>query len=589
MLHETGKDVVCIATPHNLPGQTVNSATKTSDDADEECKWGGVGGRGSQAEVIVDLFMVDEQAALFYNRDGETFATFRVGDHRETWPTSSRRFRRHLGRLYYRATQRTPTSRAVAEAQATLEAQALYEGAQQEVYTRIAGDGIDVVYVDLCDEKWRVVEISASTGTFRVVDDSPVRFVRARGMLALPVPKHGGNLLALRELVNVGDEGDWALVLAWLVATLRPTGPYPILLVHGEQGSCKSTLVRILRKFVDPNKADLRPEPRDTRDLAIAASNGWVIGLDNLSHIKPWLSDALCRLSTGGGFATRQLFTDKDEVIFDAQRPVVITGIEEIATRGDLIDRCIRVELQPIAAAKRKPESEIWAAIDASAGQILGALLDAVAYALRAHRDLRLSVLPRLADFAIWATAAEAGLGLPAGAVIAAYERNRADANQTALESSPIATLVIALVREQGTWSGTATELLRVLGGRADDLARRAKCWPRTPSAMAGALRRSAPNMREAGILVEYSRASGHDRQRLITISMVPPPAPEPEAGPQRNVAGSVQAASDDGHAARRDGSCGSSDRGASESEVSDDPDDPDAVAGGSLEEVVEM
>jgi len=567
----------------------VSGASNPSNEADKDYKWGGVGVRGSQAEIIVDLFMEDEQAALFHNRDGETFASFSVADHCETWPTASRRFRRHLGRLYYNATQRTPTSGAVAEAQGTLEAQALYEGEQQEVYTRVASDGRDVVYVDLCNESWSVVEISGSTGTFRIVDDSPVRFIRAKGMLALPVPEHGGNLLALREVVNVGDDGDWALVLAWLVAALRPSGPYPILLVHGEQGSSKSTLVRILRRFVDPNKADLRAEPRDTRDLAIAASNGWIIALDNLSQIKPWLSDALCRLSTGGGFGIRQLYTDRDEVIFDAQRPVVLTGIEELATRGDLIDRCISVELQPMAAGKRKPESEIWAAIDASGGQIFGALLDAVACALRAHRDLRLSVLPRMADFAIWATAAEAGLGLPKGAVIAAYERNRADANQTALEASPIATLVIALVTEQGAWSGTAMELLQVVEGRADDLARRAKCWPRTPIAMAGTLRRSAPNMREAGIVVEYSRASGHDRQRLITMSMAPPPAPEPSAGPPRTVGGCPQAASDDCDALTGDGFTGSSDRKASETEASDDPDDPDDVAGGSLEEVVEM
>ncbi|MGC9985757.1 MAG: hypothetical protein ABSF35_19285 [Polyangia bacterium] len=584
MLRATEKDVVCIATPNDPSGQTVSGASKPSNEADKEYKWGGVGVRGSQAEIIVDLFM-DDQVALLHNREGETFASFSVGDHRETWPTASQRLRRHLGRLYYRATQRTPTSGGVSEAQATLEAQALFEGAQQEVYTRIAGDGRNVVYVDLCDERWRVVEISASTGSFRVVDDSPVRFVRAKGMLALPVPEHGGNLAALREMVNVRDDSDWALVVAWLVAALRPTGPYPILLVHGEQGSSKSTLARILRRFVDPNKADLRAEPGNTRDLAIAASNGWVVGLDNLSHIKPWLSDALCRLSTGGGFATRQLFTDRDEVIFDAQRPVVLTGIEEIATRGDLIDRCVSVELQPIAEEKRKPESEIWAAIDASGGQIFGALLDAVACALRAHRDLRLPALPRMADFAIWATAAEAGLGLPKGAVIAAYQRNRADANQTALEWSPIARLVIALVSEQGAWSGTAMELLQVLGGRADDLARRAKCWPRTPIAMGGALRRSAPNMREAGIRVEYSRASGHGRQRLITISMVPPPAPQPSAGPPRTVVGCPQAASDDGHAATRDASTGASDRKAQETEVSDDSDDPDDVAGGSREE----
>jgi hypothetical protein len=540
----------------------------------------------NQATMIADLFMQDESAALFHNRDYEAFASFRVGDHQETWPTASRRFRRHLQRLYYRATRETAKSTAIADAQATLEAQALFEGAQQEVYTRVAGDGIDVVYVDLCDEAWKVVEITASTGTFRVLDHSPVRFVRARGMLALPVPEHGGNLLALRQLLNLGDDGDWTLVLAWLVAALRPTGPYPILLVHGEQGTAKSMLVRIIRRFVDPNRADLRAEPHNTRDLAIAASNAWVMGFDNLSSIEPWLSDALCRLATGGGFATRQLYTNNEEAIFDAQRPVVLTAIEEIATRGDLIDRCISLELEPIPEARRKTESELWAAVDASSGQIFGALLDAVACALRAHRDVRLPVLPRMADFAIWATAAEAGLGLPAGAAMAAYQGNRAAANQTALESSQLATLVIELVSKQGAWSGTATDLLHVMEKRADDLARRAKWWRRTAHGMAGALRRVAPNLRKAGMRIEFSRAAGHDRQRLITMSMPPPPAPEPPAELPRTVVECPQAASDDGRVTTGDGPTGSSDGKAKASEASDEPDDPDDVAGAFLEEV---
>ena len=345
-------------------------------------------------------------------------------------------------------------------------------------------------------------------------------------------------------------------------------------------------LVRIIRKFVDPNKADLRAEPRDTRDLAIAASNGWIIALDNLSSIEPWLSDALCRLSTGGGFATRQLYTNNEEAIFDSKRPVVLTSIEEIATRGDLIDRCIILELQPIAEAGRKTESEIWAALDASAGRIFGALLDAVAHALRAHRDLRLPVLPRMADFAIWATAAEAGLGLPTGAVMAAYQGNRAAANQTAMESSEIATLVMALVGERGEWSGTATELLEVIEGRADDWVRRGKGWPRTARAIAGALRRVAPNMRKAGMRIEFSRGAGHDRQRVITMSMAPPPSPEPSAGPPTTVVECPQAASDDGHATIGDSPTGSSDKMTKEAEASDDPDGSDDVAGAFLKEV---
>jgi hypothetical protein len=358
------------------------------------------------------------------------------------------------------------------------------------------------------------------------------------------------------------------------------------LLVHGEQGTAKSMLVRIIRRFVDPNRADLRAEPCNTRDLAIAANNAWIIGFDNLSSIEPWLSDAFCRLSTGGGFATRELYTNKEEAIFDSKRPVVLTGIEEIVTRADLIDRCISVELQPIPEAGRKTESEIWAAVDASAGRIFGALLDAVACALRAHRDVRLPVLPRMADFAVWATAAEAGLGLPAGAVMAAYQGNRAAANEIALEASPIAALVVALVREQGVWSGTATDLLEVIEGRADDWARRGKGWPRTARAMAGALRRIAPNMRKAGIRIEFSRAAGHDRQRVITMSMAPPPALEASAEPPKTVGECPQAASDDGRATTGDGPTGSSDNRTREGEASDDPDGSDDVAVAFLEEV---
>ena len=82
----------------------------------------------------------------------------------------------------------------------------------------------------------------------------------------------------------------------------------------------------------------MRTPPRDDRDLLIAANNSWVISYDNLSGIPPWLSDALCRLATGGGFSTRELYTDSDEVFFDAMRPVILNGIDHMAERADLAD-----------------------------------------------------------------------------------------------------------------------------------------------------------------------------------------------------------------------------------------------------------
>ena len=102
-----------------------------------------------------------------------------------------------------------------------------------------------------------------------------------------------------------------------------------MLVLSGEQGSAKSTFSGILRALVDPNTAPLRALPREDRDLFIAATNGHVLAFDNVSGLPAWLSDTLCRLATGGGFAVRQLYTDQDEVLFDATRPMILNGIED--------------------------------------------------------------------------------------------------------------------------------------------------------------------------------------------------------------------------------------------------------------------
>src|SRR5262249_23050574 len=175
----------------------------------------------------------------------------------------------------------------------------------------------------------------------------PVRFRRAPGMLPLPEPRSGGSVADLRSFLNVKSEDDFELALAWLLAAMRDRGPYPVLALMGEQGSAKSTFATILRSLIDPNTAALRALPRPDRDLLISAANGWIVGYDNVSRIPSWLSDALCRLATGGGFSTRKLYTDDEEALFSAQRPVVLNGIEDFVNRADLADRTIFLTLDP--------------------------------------------------------------------------------------------------------------------------------------------------------------------------------------------------------------------------------------------------
>src|SRR5262245_60411988 len=285
----------------------------------------------SQATILVNLAIraADE---LFHSAEGDAYATIDVEGHQETWLLKVRGFRRWLARLFYEEMRKAPGSQAVQDALAVLEGKALYDGPEYPVYTRLAAVN-GTIYLDLGNPAWQAVEITPTS--WQVMSTPPVKFRRAKGMLPLPVPATGGSLQRLRQFTNLSHDNDWRLVVSWLLAALRPTGPYPVLVVYGEQGSAKSSLVRVLRALVDPNTAALRTTSREERDLVIAATNGWLIALDNLSHLPDWLSDALCRLATGSGFATRELYTDADETIFAAQRPIVLNGIAEVATRVD--------------------------------------------------------------------------------------------------------------------------------------------------------------------------------------------------------------------------------------------------------------
>ena len=93
---------------------------------------------------------------------------------------------------------------------------------------------------------------------------------------------------------------------------------------------------------------------------------------------------------------TPQLYSDQDEVLFEAARPIILNGIEEIVTRPDLADRALLLTLEPIREERRRPEQELWAAFEAERPQILGALLDAVAEGLKRLPHTRLEKLPRI-------------------------------------------------------------------------------------------------------------------------------------------------------------------------------------------------
>ena len=518
-------------------------ASEVSDpDAEEDEKpkslWDLLMGGMSPMDYMIQY--AEDAGVYFHNPEREAYATVQIETgHQETYPLRSRNYGLWLRREFHRRERermeeegRTNNEdkplifpqRALGDVVSHFESLALFEGPEEEVYVRVAAKH-GMIYVDLCDKAWRAVEISVDGWRVIPSEAVPVKFVRSKGMLPLPEPTEGPEALeTLRSLLNIGDSADgernWRLMLAWLAQGFTPTGPYPVLTLLGPQGAAKSTAQRILRNIVDASTVPLRSAPRDEHNLYIDARSGWVIALDNMSSLPMWLSDALCRLATGGGFSTRQLYTDQDQILFEAMRPVILNGIGDVVTRPDLLDRSLIINLPPIPREARKLERVLDAEVEASKSGILAALFNAVSVGLATLQSVKLDGLPRMADFARWGTATEQALGGEPGSFMKAYTASQDEAVETALESWPVVETLVVFARgfegDEGAWEGTATELFNILNEKTDDDLKRSKDWPKQPNKLTEQLNRLGPSLAEIGVYVV--RGASHKRGRKIKV-----------------------------------------------------------------------
>jgi hypothetical protein len=464
----------------------------------------------------------------------------------EVWAVGSTKFRQWLGREFYQQYRKAPGVQALTEAENVIAGQALFAGEQRTVHVRIAADGFGGQYIDLGDASWQAVHVTPFGWT--VESTPPVLFRRPSGMQPLPIPVHGGSLEELHQFVNLPDEESWALLKAFLVAAMYWEGPYPILALQGQQGSAKSTTARMVRNVVDPSKPELRADPRNLEDLAIASKMNHVMAFDNLSSVQPWLSDALCRLSTGGGFVTRMRYTVEDEAIFDAQRPVIITGIGGYFTRGDVLERSIQITLCPVPEEKRQTEAKLRTAYEAALPGIFGGLLDRLAGALRLKPDVQFERLPRMADFAELAVAAEQAAG-ETPMFLRAYEGSRDSGYEQAIEASPIGTTLMTVLAAntcEQPWKVTMGQLLKLLDGAFGDAYRKPYGWPTTANALRTEMIRLTPALQGIGLSVmpaKGQRSGGnrswqlHDPNGVTRTWAVAPGPSTPSTPSQQDVA----------------------------------------------------
>lgn len=448
---------------------------------------------GEDSTTADDLVaLVQGKATLFHSEAGDCFAVLNDTP-RQVFKLDTQAFSEWLGYAYYRATEsekgpgRAASDAAIKTARMVLAGIAKNDGDECPVYLRAARQS-EAYFIDLGDDDWRVVEVNASG--WRIWNGSPVSFWRASTTRPL--------------------------VLAWMLESWRPETPFPILELIGQQGTAKSSTQDRIRDCIDPNAVNLRAAPKSVEDLFVSAGCNWLASLNNLSHLSANIQDAICNLATGGGFAGRTLYTNADETLIEAKRPVVINGIVPLVTAQDLTDRVIHIELPEIGGYRS--ETEIKAAFEKDAPQIVGGLLDLLVQTLATLPRVHLPRPPRMADFALLGEAMLQSQGHPPGLFVALYGANRRQSVARSLDASPVAVAVREMAEAYRGPDGAAcfTGNFQELLSRLETYRRDTEAWPKSHRGLSDVLRRQRPALAQIGILIDI----GPHTRKGVTVTI---------------------------------------------------------------------
>jgi hypothetical protein len=461
----------------------------------------------SSAAVTLATSIASE---LFHDVRRNTFLSFNTAEGGErTISLGSGTAKDWLSGTWYSTTGSALPVKARDDALATLHANALYGGAEKSVSVRISR-AADAIYLDLGSADGAVVHMTADR--WQVEHRSPVKFIRPATLLELPTPEAGGELSHFENLLGL-EKSAASLALAFIIGALRGSGPFFCLLVDGEQGSGKSVLCSMLKKIIDPGLIDKLPLPGSDDQLFIQAKDSHVLVFDNASGMRNDMSDALCRLATGGAVAKRALYTNDDLHVLVQCNPFIINGIGDFANRPDLLERAILLSLPAMEEDRRLTEQELSAALGATLPGLLGRLFDVVCVALRDEAKTPIPRGIRMADAARWISAAEPATGLPTGTLLKAIEHSQTLSLIDRIRENSLFRSLEQLLELQGKFDGLVGALHDTLMINID---RPDRSFPRTASHLSTQLQRLRPAMAKAGIIVDLKHKGRDGRSVSI-------------------------------------------------------------------------
>jgi hypothetical protein len=554
----------------------------------------------AKAKKALELVIANSQE-LFVNEFGRAFAAIRVNNHVEVHPMDEQRFKNWISGIYYEQNDDLLSEDDLKKIVRILTAKAEfpsnhvskhrldvrvrgYNKKQEELFSQ-NGDGdndvssvgyvgsngeitedFDTIYYDLTNKRWEAVKITLEG--WEVDKHTPILFRRYGSERPQPYPDRNyepdvfDKFLDLLNLKQEHKEMQKQLLKPQIITMFWPnTTPKPILILPAAQGSAKTTACELIRDLVDPNTTLTTSLPKEDFNLKQSLAHNYVSFFDNVSDIKDWQSDVLCRAVTGAGDMKRKLYENDEDIIYSYRRIAGLNGITNAVTKADLLDRGMLIELGEIARKDRKLLRIIWRKYLELKPKLLAFCFDVIAEVMKERKKwkgidedffgmedviIQKGGLPRMADWAILAEQVSAIIArtenkpYTAGQFLEAFDKNLDILNIEALKSSLVAEALIAFMTEREVmkrgvdtvkyrnpyphWEGSPTMLLADLNQFIEEtpsvkINTKSRAWPQDPAVIGKEIARIAPNLRALGIIIETKRTN---KNILYTISKLP-------------------------------------------------------------------
>lgn len=458
--------------------------------------------KGTQRNKLIATKKIakDTKAEFFHDDLHEGYIKIPVPDAHsyKIMKLDSRKFKDWLRWKYWRTHREYLPAALMKNILGPLQGEAMYEGQEHKLHLRVAWYKESIFYdLGRGEDMWA---LEIKPGSWRLVKSPPVLFRRYSHMKEQIIPASRGSAQELLDFMNVKGKNNRLLLLILLISYFIPDIPRPLLALHGEPGSTKTSLMVVLREIIDPDEKPISAPPRNMREFAIYANHNYCVFLDNLSHLPEWLSDALCRLVTGEGYSERKLYTDEDEIIFKYKRAAAISGVNVVISRGDLFDRTLIFELQQPKVWEE--EKKLQQKFNARKSYILGGIFGVLARALGEYPQVNLRWKSRMADFTRWGCAIARALGLNDSDFLKAYRENLKGKVEEVTKMSPVAQAVMSFMDEREQWEGTVGDLHKELSIMADGLSIKA-IFPKDATRLGMALTEIRATLAKRGIKIE--------------------------------------------------------------------------------------